>query len=189
MIVQCPDCSSRFRLPDDKLKAGGTKVRCSRCQKVFTVMPGYDSQPAADSVSDNWNETDGSGGAGFHEFDFGDSPSDGETSGQFDAKDNFSTGSDFDFDAFGGDQEQESDDFFADSGEGSDDFAFGEPAGFEDGSEFSMGEDDEEDFFPPLPGDLLKSRLPQILPMLSGFLRQCLPMPKLWIGKRPYLKS
>jgi hypothetical protein len=110
-------------------------------------MPPRDPQPVADDVSDNWNETDGSGGAGFHEFDFGDSPSDGETSGQFDAKDDFSAGSDFDFDAFGSDQEQESDDFFADSGEESNAFAFGESASFEGGSEFSMGEDEEEDFF------------------------------------------
>ena len=147
MIVQCPDCSSRFRLADDKLKSEGTKVRCSRCQKVFTVMPNHDSQPNGDGVSESWNETDGPGDAGFHEFDFGDSPGRGELSGEFDANDDFNAGADFDFDAFGSDQEPESDDFFNHSGEGTHDFAFGEPASFEDGSEFSMGEDGEEDFF------------------------------------------
>lgn len=147
MIVQCPDCSSRFRLADDKLKPEGTKVRCSRCQKVFTVMPSHDSRPLADEVTEDWNETDGSGGTGFHEFDFDDSSSGGESSGQFAANDDFSSGSDFDFDAFGSEQGQESDDFFADSGDESDDFVFGETAGFDDGSEFSMGEDDEDDFF------------------------------------------
>jgi predicted Zn finger-like uncharacterized protein len=143
MIVQCPDCASRFRLADDKLKSDGTKVRCSRCQKIFTVMPRHDSPPIADDGSEGWNEADGSGGAGFHEFDFGQTPS----SGEFDSNDEFHSASDFDFDAFGSDQDQESEDFFADTGEDSKDFAFGEPASFEDGSEFSMGEDDEEDFF------------------------------------------
>ena len=39
MIVQCEACQTRFRLADEKIKAGGTKVRCSKCKEVFTVMP------------------------------------------------------------------------------------------------------------------------------------------------------
>ncbi len=39
MIVQCEACQTRFRLADDKIKEGGTKVRCSKCKEVFTVMP------------------------------------------------------------------------------------------------------------------------------------------------------
>ena len=104
-------------------------------------------QPVGNDVSESWNETDGPGDAGFHEFDFGDSPASSELSGEFDKNDEFSAGSSFDFDAFGRDQEQESDAFFTDSGEGANDFSFGEPASFEDGSEFSMGEDDEDEFF------------------------------------------
>ena len=39
MIIQCEECRTRFRLADEKLKATGTKVRCSKCKHVFTVMP------------------------------------------------------------------------------------------------------------------------------------------------------
>jgi predicted Zn finger-like uncharacterized protein len=37
MIVQCEACQTRFRLADEKIKPGGTKVRCSKCKEVFTV--------------------------------------------------------------------------------------------------------------------------------------------------------
>lgn len=37
MIVQCETCQTRFRLADEKIKPGGTKVRCSKCKEVFTV--------------------------------------------------------------------------------------------------------------------------------------------------------
>lgn len=39
MIITCAECQARFRLADEKLKPGGTKVRCSKCQHVFTVLP------------------------------------------------------------------------------------------------------------------------------------------------------
>jgi len=39
MIITCEECQARFRLADEKLKPGGTKVRCSKCRHVFTVMP------------------------------------------------------------------------------------------------------------------------------------------------------
>jgi predicted Zn finger-like uncharacterized protein len=39
MIIQCEVCDTRFRLADEKLKTSGTKVRCSKCKHVFTVMP------------------------------------------------------------------------------------------------------------------------------------------------------
>src|SRR6056297_2413486 len=39
MIIQCEQCQTRFRLADEKLKPAGTKVRCSKCKHVFTVMP------------------------------------------------------------------------------------------------------------------------------------------------------
>ncbi len=35
MIATCPECSARFRIPDDKMKPGGVNVRCSRCKHVF----------------------------------------------------------------------------------------------------------------------------------------------------------
>ena len=39
MVVQCQACKTRFRLADEKVKPGGTKVRCSKCKEVFKVMP------------------------------------------------------------------------------------------------------------------------------------------------------
>jgi predicted Zn finger-like uncharacterized protein len=35
MILQCDQCSTKFRLDDAKLKPGGVKVRCSKCRHVF----------------------------------------------------------------------------------------------------------------------------------------------------------
>ncbi len=39
MVIQCPECSTRFKLADEKFKPGGMKVRCSRCKEVFPVLP------------------------------------------------------------------------------------------------------------------------------------------------------
>ena len=39
MIIKCENCSTSFKLPDDKIKPEGTKVRCSKCKSVFTVYP------------------------------------------------------------------------------------------------------------------------------------------------------
>ncbi|QGY39866.1 DUF3426 domain-containing protein [Pseudodesulfovibrio cashew] len=35
MIVTCPNCQTRYNLPDDKVPAGGAKVKCSKCAHVF----------------------------------------------------------------------------------------------------------------------------------------------------------
>ncbi|MDX9710527.1 MAG: DUF3426 domain-containing protein [Trichloromonas sp.] len=39
MIIQCPECSTRFKLADDKLKPEGIKVRCAKCRHIFTLLP------------------------------------------------------------------------------------------------------------------------------------------------------
>ena len=39
MIITCEQCQTRFRLADDKVKPGGSKVRCSKCRHVFTILP------------------------------------------------------------------------------------------------------------------------------------------------------
>ncbi len=49
MIVQCEACQTRFRLADEKIKASGTKVRCSKCKEVFTVMP-PEPEPVEETV-------------------------------------------------------------------------------------------------------------------------------------------
>ncbi len=39
MIVACPNCQSKYNLPEEKIAPTGSKVRCARCKHVFTVMP------------------------------------------------------------------------------------------------------------------------------------------------------
>lgn len=43
MIVQCPECTTKYNLDESKIGHDGTKVRCSRCKNVFTVF-----RPAAE---------------------------------------------------------------------------------------------------------------------------------------------
>ncbi len=66
MIVQCEACQTRFRLADEKIKPGGTKVRCSKCKEVFTVMP-PEPEPVEEAVdygSFNMEEVAGDAPAG-----------------------------------------------------------------------------------------------------------------------------
>ncbi|MEZ4460764.1 MAG: zinc-ribbon domain-containing protein [bacterium] len=37
MIVECPECSTQFNLPADRVTTRGSKVRCSKCSKTFRV--------------------------------------------------------------------------------------------------------------------------------------------------------
>lgn len=37
MVIQCPECRTRFKVADEKLKPEGIKVRCARCKRVFSV--------------------------------------------------------------------------------------------------------------------------------------------------------
>ena len=39
MIVECPNCQAKFRLPDEKVGPQGTKLRCGKCRFVFQVEP------------------------------------------------------------------------------------------------------------------------------------------------------
>lgn len=39
MIVQCPNCDTKFRLDETLLGQDGSRVRCSRCSHVFKVLP------------------------------------------------------------------------------------------------------------------------------------------------------
>ena len=48
MNVQCPSCSTTFRVDPAKVPAGGVRARCSVCAAVFPVsVPGAASAPAA----------------------------------------------------------------------------------------------------------------------------------------------
>lgn len=38
MILQCPNCQTRFRVADEKVPAKGVRIRCARCATVFRAM-------------------------------------------------------------------------------------------------------------------------------------------------------
>uniref|UniRef100_A0A7C5EMY9 DUF3426 domain-containing protein n=1 Tax=Desulfobacca acetoxidans TaxID=60893 RepID=A0A7C5EMY9_9BACT len=39
MVVTCPECGTQYAFPETRLKAGGVKLRCSRCRHVFRLTP------------------------------------------------------------------------------------------------------------------------------------------------------
>lgn len=39
MVVTCPECGTQYAFPEERLKPGGVKVRCSRCGQVFRLAP------------------------------------------------------------------------------------------------------------------------------------------------------
>jgi len=45
MIVNCPNCQAKFKLPDDKIGATGAKLRCSKCRQVFHIDPVEQPKP------------------------------------------------------------------------------------------------------------------------------------------------
>ncbi|ABA89784.1 protein of unknown function, MJ0042_CXXC and DUF3426 domain-containing [Syntrophotalea carbinolica DSM 2380] len=153
MIVQCPDCASRFRLADEKLKPGGTKVRCSKCQKIFTVKPSPAEpsfEPAAEpalptepNFADDHTETrqdvSGQGGVAFHEFDFAAEPDAAGDASDTAFEEEFSD--EFDFDALGADFGEESDGLFGDAEDSDAAFSFEDEPSFEEGDDFSMGDE------------------------------------------------
>ncbi len=51
MIVECSHCQTKFNLPDDKVKPGGVKIRCTRCKNVFDVSPPAENPAIDDSFS------------------------------------------------------------------------------------------------------------------------------------------
>lgn len=52
MIVQCPDCTTRYELDASRVPAGRIRVRCARCRYVFPI----EAQAAADPgiTQDAW---------------------------------------------------------------------------------------------------------------------------------------
>lgn len=51
MIVQCPNCDTKYRLEEAFLGQSGVRVRCSRCSHVFAIVPPASAQDAADAVN------------------------------------------------------------------------------------------------------------------------------------------
>jgi predicted Zn finger-like uncharacterized protein len=46
MIITCPNCSTRYSLPQEKIKPGGQKVRCVKCGTVWHQEPDEPEPPA-----------------------------------------------------------------------------------------------------------------------------------------------
>ncbi len=64
MIVTCEECQSKFKLDDERVKATGSKVRCSKCEHIFKVfrpsvepvepelIPPVEDQPLPESLTE-----------------------------------------------------------------------------------------------------------------------------------------
>ncbi len=50
MIIECPKCSTKFKLDDSKIGSKGVKVRCSKCKHIFTVYKEEDKAPETESA-------------------------------------------------------------------------------------------------------------------------------------------
>ena len=61
MVIECPECATRFRLSEDKLRPRGTKVRCSKCATIFTVHPPADAVAEARDKAEDWSLGDPAG--------------------------------------------------------------------------------------------------------------------------------
>ncbi len=61
MIIECEECLSKFGLDESRLKAGGSKVKCSVCQHVFIAYPVPKTRPeeriADKAVDEDLEET------------------------------------------------------------------------------------------------------------------------------------
>lgn len=44
MIVSCPECHTKFNLPDGRIGPSGANLRCSRCSTVFHYPPPEDAE-------------------------------------------------------------------------------------------------------------------------------------------------
>ncbi len=83
MVIQCPHCHARFKLPQNKIKPGGIKVRCTKCKIIFMVTPPQDEVLTEDANADV--STKGFGGENVFgkELDSADFFSDGDEGNEF----------------------------------------------------------------------------------------------------------
>jgi len=61
MVIKCPKCNSRFKLPIDRVRPGGLRVRCAECQHIFPIWPTEtaDQSPSTKDATSNdlWDES------------------------------------------------------------------------------------------------------------------------------------
>ncbi|WFS62793.1 DUF3426 domain-containing protein [Pseudodesulfovibrio thermohalotolerans] len=67
MIVTCPNCETSYNLPDEKVPAGGAKVKCSKCAHVFKVElpPATPEEEVEALLEDNERGVDTAAGEDF----------------------------------------------------------------------------------------------------------------------------
>jgi len=51
LIVQCEHCNTKYRIPDEKVKEKGVKVRCPKCNNTFVVLPSRQVRTTPSSTS------------------------------------------------------------------------------------------------------------------------------------------
>ncbi len=57
MIVQCPDCTTRYELDASRVPAGRIRVRCARCRYVFPIDAKVDVASADKPTSDRGSQS------------------------------------------------------------------------------------------------------------------------------------
>ncbi len=69
MIVTCPNCQTRYNLPDGKVPPGGVKVKCSKCAHVFKAEapPATPEEEVENLLEEETPSTDTSAGDDFDE--------------------------------------------------------------------------------------------------------------------------
>ncbi len=90
MVIQCPHCQAPFKLAQNKIKPGGTKVRCTKCKIIFLVTPPQpdDVAPQAASAATDGNDCKAERETGFaadftEGFDAAEFFSDGDEGDEF----------------------------------------------------------------------------------------------------------
>ncbi len=77
MIIRCPECSTGFNLPDERVTPEGTKLKCSRCKHVFRVRADADGEPEFFyRPGDNEGDSKSGGGSGAGNSPFSNAGSD-----------------------------------------------------------------------------------------------------------------
>ncbi len=45
MIINCPECTTRFNVAEERIPQAGAKVRCARCKHIFTAQKPHEEAP------------------------------------------------------------------------------------------------------------------------------------------------
>lgn len=51
MVVACPKCKSRLRIPDEKIKPEGTRIKCPKCTMALLIKKGPQTPPSFEKPS------------------------------------------------------------------------------------------------------------------------------------------